>query len=88
MTAGRGVVHSEMPGPVDTHGLQLWVNLRKAHKMVEPNYQEMNAEEVKSASQNGVSVKGEFNTLLPSLGHRQSLEPKQTCSATPFERGV
>ena len=61
MTAGRGVVHSEMPGPVDTRGLQLWVNLRKVHKMVEPVYQEMNAEEVKQASQDGVSVKGEFS---------------------------
>ena len=59
MTAGRGVVHSEMPGPVDTRGLQLWVNLRKVHKMVAPNYQEMKGEEVKIGSQNGVTVKGE-----------------------------
>ena len=59
MTAGRGVVHSEMPGPVDTRGLQLWVNLRKVHKMVSPNYQEMKGEEVKVGSQNGVTVKGE-----------------------------
>ena len=29
MTAGRGIVHSEMPGPCLTRGLQLWVNLRK-----------------------------------------------------------
>ena len=35
MTAGRGVVHSEMPGPVDTRGLQLWVNLKKKDKMVQ-----------------------------------------------------
>jgi redox-sensitive bicupin YhaK (pirin superfamily) len=54
MTAGRGVVHSEMPGPVDTRGLQLWVNLRKEHKMVQPNYQELNPEDVKTAKQNGV----------------------------------
>ncbi len=58
MTAGRGVVHSEMPGPVDTRGLQLWVNLKKVHKMVEPNYQELNPEQVPSTKQNGVFVKG------------------------------
>ncbi|CAI5506428.1 unnamed protein product [Closterium sp. Naga37s-1] len=33
MTAGRGVVHSEMPGEGPTHGLQLWVNLAAKDKM-------------------------------------------------------
>ena len=41
MTAGKGVIHSEMPGPVDTRGLQLWVNLKKEFKMTDPNYQEL-----------------------------------------------
>ncbi len=39
MTAGRGVVHSEMPNP-ETVGLQLWVNLQSSDKMVPPAYQE------------------------------------------------
>ena len=42
MTAGRGIVHSEMPTPppgTKTRGLQLWVNLAKEFKMVEPTYQ-------------------------------------------------
>jgi redox-sensitive bicupin YhaK (pirin superfamily) len=42
MTAGRGIVHSEMPE--QEHGLlegfQLWVNLPAAHKMDAPAYQE------------------------------------------------
>ena len=34
MTAGRGIVHSEMPRGEETcHGLQLWVNLQKADKI-------------------------------------------------------
>lgn len=34
MTAGRGIVHSEMPaGPGTSRGLQLWVNLSSANKM-------------------------------------------------------
>jgi hypothetical protein len=43
MTAGRGIVHSEMPveNSGECHGLQLWINLSKKNKMVEPNYQEL-----------------------------------------------
>ena len=41
MTAGKGIVHSEMPEQEDglLMGFQLWVNLPKAHKMTEPAYQ-------------------------------------------------
>ena len=57
MTAGRGVVHSEMPGKVDTRGLQLWVNLKKEFKMVEPDYQELQAKDIPSGETDGVKVK-------------------------------
>jgi redox-sensitive bicupin YhaK (pirin superfamily) len=42
MTAGRGIVHSEMPEQEDglLEGFQLWVNLPAAHKMDAPGYQE------------------------------------------------
>ena len=42
MTAGRGIVHSEMPEQEDgmLMGFQLWVNLPAAAKMSEPAYQE------------------------------------------------
>jgi redox-sensitive bicupin YhaK (pirin superfamily) len=38
MTAGRGIVHSEMPVATEgmLHGFQLWINLPKQHKMVKP----------------------------------------------------
>lgn len=41
MTAGKGIVHSEMPEQEDglLMGFQLWVNLPKADKMTEPAYQ-------------------------------------------------
>ena len=40
MTAGCGVIHQEMPKPTKgmMHGLQLWINLPKKHKMMEPRY--------------------------------------------------
>jgi redox-sensitive bicupin YhaK (pirin superfamily) len=47
MTAGAGVVHSEMPGTDlrtkggRMHGFQLWVNLPKRDKMMRPRYQEI-----------------------------------------------
>lgn len=43
MTAGRGIVHAEMPYSYTepTSGFQLWINLSKENKMIEPNYQEI-----------------------------------------------
>jgi redox-sensitive bicupin YhaK (pirin superfamily) len=42
MTAGRGIVHSEMPEQENglLAGFQLWVNLPASHKMDPPAYQE------------------------------------------------
>lgn len=43
MTAGKGIVHSEMPssGHGRLNGLQLWLNLPAVEKMCEPRYQEL-----------------------------------------------
>lgn len=43
MTAGRGIVHSEMPEQEDglMWGFQLWVNLPAADKMTAPRYQDI-----------------------------------------------
>ncbi|XP_072770929.1 pirin isoform X4 [Nerophis lumbriciformis] len=57
MTAGRGVVHAEMCASEETlAGLQLWVNLSKRDKMVEPAYQELLASHIPKPSQGGVTV--------------------------------
>ncbi|SAK78967.1 pirin domain-containing protein [Caballeronia calidae] len=65
MTAGAGVVHSEMPAEEFTrqggrvHGLQLWVNLPQRDKMIAPHYQEIPSAQIPVAtSEDGkVSVK-------------------------------
>ncbi|KAL4234675.1 hypothetical protein ACF0H5_006316 [Mactra antiquata] len=58
MTAGRGIVHSEMPaGDELVHGLQLWVNLCKKDKMVKPAYQELRDKDIPKVIRNGVTVK-------------------------------
>jgi len=48
MTAGRGIVHSEMPEQESglLKGFQLWVNLPKKHKMTTPHYQEFSADKM------------------------------------------
>lgn len=48
MTAGRGIIHSEMPEQENglLHGFQLWVNLPAKDKMTAPAYQEFNADKV------------------------------------------
>jgi hypothetical protein len=48
MTAGRGIVHSEMPEQKEglLHGFALWVNLPSADKMTEPRYREHAAEAI------------------------------------------
>ncbi|XP_072527358.1 pirin isoform X1 [Salminus brasiliensis] len=57
MTAGRGVVHAEMPMSEEPiYGLQLWVNLRRADKMVEPQYQELKSRQIPKPSKDGVTV--------------------------------
>ncbi len=44
-TAGKGIEHSEMPeGDEKTHGFQLWVNLPRGKKNVEPNYERIQSE--------------------------------------------
>jgi redox-sensitive bicupin YhaK (pirin superfamily) len=48
MTAGRGVLHSEMPMQEAgrLHGFQLWANLPASEKMCEPNYREFQPSEI------------------------------------------
>ena len=49
MTAGRGIIHQEMPkgDPVgQMHGFQLWANLPSALKMTAPRYQEVKSPEI------------------------------------------
>ena len=61
MTAGSGVVHSEMPSREflraggRMHGFQLWVNLPQRDKMMKPRYQEIPGSKIpKAASPDGL----------------------------------
>ena len=59
MTAGSGIVHSEMPEQQDglLEGFQLWINLPGAHKMDRPAYQEHDATNIPTETREGTRVK-------------------------------
>jgi redox-sensitive bicupin YhaK (pirin superfamily) len=49
MTAGRGILHQEMPkgdGNGRMHGFQLWANLPSSLKMTAPRYQDIAAQDI------------------------------------------
>jgi len=52
MSAGRGLVHSEMPEQQEgrMRGFQLWINLPARLKMSEPRYQEFPPEQIPSVT--------------------------------------
>ena len=59
MTAGRGVIHSEMPEQTEglMKGFQLWINLPASRKMAEPRYQEFAADRIPvETRENGARV--------------------------------
>lgn len=59
MTAGRGVIHSEMPQQQDgrMRGFQLWINLPGAEKMRPADYRDAQADELPELTlDNGVAV--------------------------------
>ncbi|WP_435320822.1 pirin family protein [Haloarchaeobius sp. TZWSO28] len=57
ITTGSGMQHSEMPGNDKAcSGLQLWVNLPRAKKEVEPSYQEASSEELPVTERDGATV--------------------------------
>jgi redox-sensitive bicupin YhaK (pirin superfamily) len=75
MTAGRGIVHSEMPIQTDglARGFQLWLNLPKEKKMIEPAYQDIHAEQIPIVKEVFGTVKvisGDYNGAIgPGKSH-------------------
>jgi redox-sensitive bicupin YhaK (pirin superfamily) len=67
MTAGRGILHQEMPQGDDSgrmHGFQLWANLPAALKMTAPRYQDIGSKDIPEVTEDdGTHVRvicGEF----------------------------
>jgi len=85
MSAGRGIIHSEMPEQSSgrMHGFQLWINLPAAEKMKDPAYEDIQAERIPQVTlAAGASVRvlaGE-----PELDGRAVNGPVQGVSTRPL----
>jgi redox-sensitive bicupin YhaK (pirin superfamily) len=79
MTAGRGILHSEMPEQTDGSlwGFQIWLNLPQRLQMADPGYQDIPGSEITEFAKDGVDYrlvtgelfghKGPAETHLPVL---------------------
>lgn len=74
MTAGHGIVHSEMPKQERglMWGYQLWVNLPRARKMIKPRYQDIAPERIPELDHEGAKLRvvagSAFGTTGPITG--------------------
>ncbi len=70
MTAGRGIVHEEMPEQEDglLWGFQLWVNLPAARKLTAPRYQDIAADRIPEVSLPGGLVRVVCGELGGAVG--------------------
>ncbi|MEO6918251.1 MAG: pirin family protein [Collimonas sp.] len=80
MTAGSGLVHSELPEQEDglMSGFQLWLNLASGDKMVAPSYRDLQTAEIPQISpQPGVKVKVIAGSAFGTAGavQRPQTEP-------------
>ena len=59
MTAGKGVIHSEMPKQTEgkMRGMQVWLNLPAKNKMTPAKYEDVSGEKIPLYDLNGISVK-------------------------------
>jgi redox-sensitive bicupin YhaK (pirin superfamily) len=96
MTAGAGLVHSEMPSTAlqtnggELHGFQLWVNLPAADKMIRPRYQAISADQIPVVDGDGwrarviagsfAGVDGAAKTHTPVTYAHVTVEPGRTAT--------
>ncbi len=71
MTAGRGIIHSEMPQQAAgrMRGFQLWINLPAAEKMQPARYRDLAPQEIPVVEVTGARVRvvaGRFEPLAPA----------------------
>ncbi len=75
MTAGRGIIHSEMPKQEEglMWGFQLWVNLPAKDKMTHPRYQDIPPESVPEVATEGGTVRVLTGTVRDVRGPVQGI---------------
>lgn len=84
MTAGRGIIHSEMPQQEEgrMRGFQLWINLPAREKMKPAGYRDIQPSEIPEARFAGGSAKAIAGTL--DFGGHRLAGPIQGLSTEPL----
>ena len=77
MTAGSGIIHSEMPIQTDglARGFQLWLNLPKSKKMIAPAYQDIESEQIPIVKEKAGTVKVISGTYWRTIGPGKAHTP-------------
>src|SRR6266852_2886878 len=100
MTAGRGIMHEEMPQvrPEGIAGFQLWVNLPAKAKMTKPRYQDVRADRIPEIEdKEGVKIRviagrvgktgGAVTEIAADPTYLDILVPPRSAYRAPLERG-
>jgi redox-sensitive bicupin YhaK (pirin superfamily) len=84
MTAGSGIIHSEIPEMLEGRmsGFQLWVNLPAKYKMVPPKYQDIPAANIPEIVSQGCRVRVIRGTYENTTGPAESLMPVRVLDTT------
>lgn len=96
MTAGHGIIHSEMPKQEEglLWGFQLWVNLPKSLKMTKPRYQDIEPGRIPEVSVSGHRVRLVAGTIGRDVGPVEGIYVGPTMmdvtvtAGAPFEHPV
>ncbi|MDP5328437.1 MAG: pirin family protein [Litorivicinaceae bacterium] len=77
MTAGRGILHSEMPEQTDgaMWGFQLWLNLPQRDQMAPPGYQDIPADQITEFEHAGTAVRLVAGDLFDQVGPAKTFYP-------------
>lgn len=100
MTAGRGIMHEEMPQvrPEGIAGFQLWVNLPAKLKMTKPRYQEIRSAEIPELKRESGAIIRVITGAVDGVGgpaigiaanpvYLDVFVPAHTSLVQPVERG-
>jgi len=92
MTAGRGILHSEMPRATSADpelwGLQLWINLPAAQKLVAPRYQDLGAAAIPTTNLADAQVRVVAGTVGTTRGPVDGIATAPTFLDVTLEPGA
>lgn len=90
MTAGHGIVHSEMPKQERglMWGFQLWVNLPRARKMIRPRYQDIPPERIPETTRDGARVRVVAGSAFEVTGPVSGIDVEPLFLDVTVTRGV